>query len=65
MLSLNTVQTYYVLPSQPKIWRKVKKIGRVSTLETLIFRMYALTQLHIYVTVSLQEVITLSHLKLK
>ena len=35
MLSLNTVQTDYVPPSQPKIWRKIKKIGGVSTLKLL------------------------------
>ena len=40
--SANTVQTYYVPPSQPKIWRKIPKIGGVLTLETLTFRMYAL-----------------------
>ena len=38
---LNTVQTWYVRPSQPKIWRNFQKIGGVWTLETLTFRMYA------------------------
>ena len=36
------MQTYYLPPSQPKIWRKIPKIGGVSTLETLTFRMYAI-----------------------
>ena len=39
---LNAVQTWYVPPSQPKIWRNFQKIGGVWTLETLTFRMYAL-----------------------
>ena len=39
-LSLNTMQTNYVPPSQPKIWRKIQKIGGVLTLGTLTFRMY-------------------------
>ena len=32
--------TLYVPPIQPKIWRKIQKIGGVWTLETLTFRMY-------------------------
>ena len=42
MLSLSPVQTYYVPPSQLKIWRKIPNIGGVLTLETLTFRMYGL-----------------------
>ena len=42
VLCLNTVQTWYVPPSQPKIWRNFQKNGGVWTLETLNFRMYAL-----------------------
>ena len=51
MLSLNTVQTYYFPSSQPKIWRKIPKIGGVSTLETLTFRMYDWTVMFMFMIV--------------
>ena len=38
--SLNTVQILHVLHFEPKIWRKIQKIGGVLTLGTLTFRMY-------------------------